>query len=456
MGEILEELISGILGSAEVLVFAWGICQVRLTKDWKRWAAACVLWGLEMAVVCSGVLDEMTIFPIKFLGKMGIISILLMQGKAMPRILQYLFSTFYAAVTFRPIYFGITLLGEFVMDCSAFERIARNLASGFNICVLIMLARQIKKRKQWVSWIQSIPMKYYLLGLFCVFCANGLKSYMAWELAGLDLKNRIFWGILTNMLYLFFISLGIGFAFVNLLKERYYRESSLKSEYLRMAQEHYSELSEHMREVRRIRHDMMAHVNALEHLVSEGKIDGTLNYLHEIKREIDTTSRKAVKVGNELVNAVLEHELKKADSETSFLVEGCLPKECVISDFDMCVLFSNLLSNAVEACKRCSKYPSGIPEGAESSAGIRKGEEKYIRLEIKNWNGKLLIGMTNPVEESVSLEQLGYATSKKDQDHHGYGIYNIRKTVEKYGGDVEFQIEGGVFEARIYFYQEVK
>lgn len=437
MGEIAEESISIILEIVEVLVFAWGICQVKLTKDWKWWVVAGALWIVEIVVMYGRYLDVIIYFPIKFIGNIVIISFMLMQGKAFEKIVQNLFSNFYVAVTFQPIYFGITLLCEYVID-SQTDQVARNLAGGFNICVLIILARQIKKRKQWVSWIRSITMKYYFFGLLCVFCANGLKNYMARELVGLDMKNRFFWGVLANILYLLFMFLGIGFAIVNLLKEQYYKESTLKSEYLEMAQDHYRELAGHMREVKSIRHDMMAHINALEHLISGREIDETINYLHEIKKGIGVASQRAVEVGNELVNAVLDNELKKLDLETDFLVEGCLPKKCIITDFDLCILFSNLLSNAVEACKRCSK------EG-----------EKYIRLEIKNWNGNLLIGVKNPVNESVSLERLGSITSKKDKNNHGYGIYNIRKTVKKYGGDIEFQIEKGVFGVRIYFYQEL-
>ncbi len=209
-------------------------------------------------------------------------------------------------------------------------------------------------------------MKYYIIGIFCGFCASGLQYFMEWETAELDMKNKLFWGILTNSLYLVLYLLGMGVTFINLLKEQYHRESSLKSEYLRMAQEHYNELAGHMREVRSIRHDMMAHVNAVEYLTRQGKTGEVITYLHEMKENIGRKNNKKIDVGNELVNAVLENELKKAGLGTHFSVEGCLTDQPAISDFDLCVIFSNLLSNAVEACKR-----------------IRGMEDKRIQLEIK-------------------------------------------------------------------------
>lgn len=143
-------------------------------------------------------------------------------------------------------------------------------------------------------------------------------------------------------------------------------------------------------------------------------------------------------IGNELVNAVLENELNKADPDTLFSLEGCLPDQPAITDFDLCVIFSNLLANAVEACKRNSEVG-----------------DKMICLEIKQVNGNLLIRIKNPIKEQISLEHLGTYTSKKDTVGHGYGIYNIKKTVEKYGGDIEFQIEEGIFSVQICFYQQI-
>ena len=418
MGVMLEELLSNILGIAEVLVFAWGICQVELTMDWRRWAVACGLWIVEMAVVLSGFWDEMAVVPVTILGNMAITSFLMVSDKILYRVIKYWFCFFYVGIAFRPIYFVITFLNEYAVKLSWIDFGTKNLASGCNICVIVLAAIQIRKRKQWVSWVRSMSLKYYMIGLFCCFCANGLKNYMGWEIAGLDMKNKLFWGILTNILY--------------------YRESSLKSEYLRMAQEHYNNLAEHMFEVRSIRHDMMAHMNAMEYLIQEGKTGEVITYLHEMKENMGRKNNKKIDVGIELVNAVMENELKKADLDTHFSVEGYLADQPAISDFDMCVIFSNLLSNAVEACKRISGM-----------------ENKAIQLEIKQINGNLLIEMKNPIYEQIALERLGAYTSKKDSVSHGYGIYNIRKTIEKYGGDIEFRIEDDIFSARICFYEEM-
>ncbi|MCI8895368.1 MAG: hypothetical protein HFI41_12080 [Lachnospiraceae bacterium] len=94
VGMMLEELLSNILGIVEVLVFAWGICQVELTKDWRRWAVAGGLWIVEMVVVLGGFLDEMAVVPVRILGNMVIIVFLMAQGRTLHKAVKYWFSFF--------------------------------------------------------------------------------------------------------------------------------------------------------------------------------------------------------------------------------------------------------------------------------------------------------------------------------------------------------------------------
>lgn len=59
--------------------------------------------------------------------------------------------------------------------------------------------------------------------------------------------------------------------------------------------------------------------------------------------------------------------------------------------------------------------------------------------------------MENPIEWDVPVEELGSFTSKNEREKHGYGIGNMKQTVEKYGGKIEFHAEKGVFQVKILF-----
>ena len=133
-----------------------------------------------------------------------------------------------------------------------------------------------------------------------------------------------------------------------------------------------------------------------------------------------------------IVDAVLlEAQLRSESLQIFWKVEGRLPSELPIGDFDLCTIFSNLLTNSVEACAK-------IPDG-----------QRYIHLEIRRFSNNLVIEVTNPVKDAVDLEKLGSFTSKADVQNHGYGIANVRAAVEKNYGELSFEKKEGVFMARI-------
>lgn len=425
---MLREMIRDVLAILEIIVWAWGICQMEFTKSRKRWIVGVgilvVSWLINISFLNSEIL-----FPVLQLGyMMG--TVLLFQGKMSKKVMQYWFSVFYLEMIYLPIralLFFISALGKTLW----IDKFQSEILSVLTVFIVFVAGVQIKKRKEWCIWIQSIPTGYYLLGILCSFCANGITAITRSFSTEWDMRFRIVIEVLQTIVVLFFYILGIGFAFVNLWKEQFKRENALKDEYLKMAQNHYQELESHMREVRSLRHDMKNHVLVLENFIQNGKMTEAEDYLQEIKAHQEWKNKPVVNVGNELVNAVLSDGIGK-NKEVRFDCEGILPANMKISDFDLCTIFSNLLSNSMEACK-------SISDG-----------EKKIALSIKTFQNKLLISMENTVDHKVPIEQLGKFTTKKDAKNHGYGIYNVKQTVEKYHGEIEFCQEGNRFQVKVF------
>ena len=57
--------------------------------------------------------------------------------------------------------------------------------------------------------------------------------------------------------------------------------------------------------------------------------------------------------------------------------------------------------------------------------------------------------MENPVEMEVPIEKLGTFTSKIDKKSHGYGIYNVKQTVERNNGNITFLLQNNNFYVKI-------
>ena len=103
-----------------------------------------------------------------------------------------------------------------------------------------------------------------------------------------------------------------------------------------------------------------------------------------------------------------------------------------MEDVDFCVLLSNLLENAREAL--------------EKVMGMR-----LIQMEVKRFREKLYLIVSNSVPEGkIDFN----CTSKTDAVHHGYGIQNVRRVVEKYNGTVQWKQEQGMAVVTIIFRQE--
>lgn len=211
-------------------------------------------------------------------------------------------------------------------------------------------------------------------------------------------------------------------------------ESRLKDQYISMEKEHYLSLENHVKEVRRIRHDMKAHLSAVSHYLSEGQVEKAREYLEKENAKISATDDLTIDVGNPLINAIIAYEKRKMGKEVSFFCEGAFPEgRLPVSEYDLCTIFSNLLANAGEACGRLRE------------------KKKEIFLWIGRGNGKVLIQVENPVEWEIDKEKLFSYTSKKDAKEHGYGLLNVKESVEQNGGEMEIDTEDEKFSVRISF-----
>ena len=425
--EIVHEIILAILGIIEVIVWAWGICQMEFTDKKKSWFVAFIIL-VAARWMSFYIPNENIAFPIRQCGHM-IGTLLIFQGKFGKRLIQYWFSLCYLELIYLPIrmlLFGVRLVNEKIW----LFNYQKYILSISTILLVAFLGFTIRKHKEVCNWIKNIPIGYYILGIICSFCANLLGTATRMFSTEWTTELRVVIEVVQAIVMIFFYLLGIGFAFVNLWKEQYKRENALKDEYLKMSQEHYKELEAHMREVRSIRHDMKNHMFLLQKYIQENNLEQAESYLKEIQQHQQWENKPVVSVGNELVNAVLSYGIEK-QNEVKFICEGLLPPTMSISDFDLCTIFSNLLSNSIEACQRLIS------------------REKQIHLQIKTFQNNLLIQMENPVEMEVPIEKLGTFTSKIDKKSHGYGIYNVKQTVERNNGNITFLLQNNNFYVKI-------
>ena len=208
-------------------------------------------------------------------------------------------------------------------------------------------------------------------------------------------------------------------------------------EYAHMWKKQFEEQERKIAEIRRIKHDMQAHFLVLQYYLDGGMYDEASTYLALMRnQEYTKQTEDDIEVGNPLVNAILKEYLRKGQTKVSLSVKGQLPKHTNVSDYDWCVLFSNMMSNAMEACQKL------------------KNTHKEIHLTITTEENKIGITMKNPLEWEIDTAILGKTTTKEEKELHGFGLKNMNSVVEKYDGSVEYRVESNAFEIKIWLKQD--
>lgn len=175
---------------------------------------------------------------------------------------------------------------------------------------------------------------------------------------------------------------------------------------------------------------MDSHFIITDKYAESGDSDMLKSYLSKIKEQSQYENLSVVNVWNSIVSAVLTEAMRPVDSKEliSLVCDGTLPEKLSISDYDICTIFSNLMANSIEACRRLTE------------------SERRIYIEFSINSNSLCIIFRNPVEWEVDAEHFnGCYTSKSDKLRQGYGAENIKKAVGCYDSDVKIYVKDEMF-----------
>lgn len=185
----------------------------------------------------------------------------------------------------------------------------------------------------------------------------------------------------------------------------------IESQYVR-AQNFYAENA-------KLYHDIKHHLRALERLLQNGDQREALSYIESVQQPLQC-KMIPVHTGVDIVDTVIYEAKEKAEQRNILLVveTPILPSELKLEDREFCVLFANLLNNALEAAK------------------------EQIRLNVAITAGFLVIEMQNDYKEKPVVKN-NHFVSEREQDSlaHGWGMKIIEQIVEKYQGELSIRVD---------------
>lgn len=291
----------------------------------------------------------------------------------------------------------------------------------------------IKRKKRKKRKVQNFFEKYGWITILCMFPSMFLTS------AGITIivresENVVLKEFIEKVSLLSYIS--ILFLIIFLI---YVRSLNLKlksmiqiDEQMKVVQEqYYKTLLEKELETKKSRHDWKNHLICLAELSKKEQTDAAYEYINQLVEQLNQIGGKQYDVGNDIINAILNYYFRDVDEEIVVIVRGICIHDFGINDRDLCIIVSNLISNAIEYLQK----KEGL-EKKEIEVLIRSGE-LYQEITVKN-----------TICKKIRYEQLKQ-TSKSDKKNHGYGISNVKECVERNKGQFYIDIADNIFMAKV-------
>jgi len=189
---------------------------------------------------------------------------------------------------------------------------------------------------------------------------------------------------------------------------------------------HSKEIEELLNTLNGQRYQHSRHIQTIQALIYTEEYDELKEYINGIAGEYRATT-EMLRLGNMALNAVVnvKRELM-ARNDIVFKAEVLAKvNDTGISSWDLSTVIGNILDNAIEAV-------------------LEKPDDRQIYLGTDYKNGFLIFRISNngpQIDKNKNdlgqIFQAGYST--KERETRGYGLYVVKKILDKWGGRIKVQ-----------------
>ena len=349
------------------------------------------------------------------------------------------------------IYQSIIVTEIWFACCVFFTEVFLYLISKFvyNDTVFVMVDGQNMLR--WETYVDGIAVRIISVVVICAVLKNFKYKIKANDCAVLStvfmIGFTVFMFSVYNVLNLnkiphMLIIVGMAiFTFTYLVvflyskNTLYFRDQEQKDK-IQIAQlqqqfAYYQEKLKDEEKVRSVYHDMKNHLLVLQRHILQRQINSpeTTEMVEKLQSQV-AMYEDYVHTGNDILDIILKEKSELArEKSIAFSVTADLNGVDFIEPLDISTIFSNALDNAIEASEK-------LPE-EQGAILVKAGKmQNFFSVLIEN----------NCLQNS---ENTNIRTTKSDDFLHGFGISNMRKAAEKYGGQLTTKYEKGTFTLKI-------
>lgn len=236
------------------------------------------------------------------------------------------------------------------------------------------------------------------------------------------------------MIFILIMGLTVGFyikdiANIRKQNEKLAFEIGLMGIQMDEQRKYHELIAENEEMLKKQRHDLRHHLIAIRELSENGN-KKLKDYLDTLSKNIPCAYMSYCE--NEAVNAIISHYAARCKEEKIvFNAKLIIPKMCRTSlSSDLCIIFGNLLENAIEASQKIEE------------------SKRFIRINSDVSYDLLVITMDNSCDGNfISEDGKFYSTKRKG---FGIGLSSIQSVARKYQGDAKFEVKDGYFQSSVY------
>jgi sensor histidine kinase regulating citrate/malate metabolism len=189
----------------------------------------------------------------------------------------------------------------------------------------------------------------------------------------------------------------------------------------------YQIASENFDKQRKKTHEYKNQIICIESLISSKKYSELEEYVRGISGRL-TKDLDSIHSNNVIVDAILNTKYQEMlEKDILFVFKINDLSKLIISEEDIVIILSNLLSNAIEACEKC--------EGLKTVKLKFTIEDDNTIISVKNTHKNVLVFHEGQIQ----------TTKKEDVAEHGVGVKNIIEVILKYKGSYAIQNDNQEF-----------
>lgn len=293
------------------------------------------------------------------------------------------------------------------------------------LCIIIVIFFNYWKRER-----EALHIKY----IIPIYIIPVVSICTLFFLADYSVSVELEWPR-AALFYLMLAGLIVVNIFIVYLYDKIWEseQNRIKLEILQRQVIYYSELKSSYSKSAAMRHDYEKHLYILSMLIEEERYEELKDYISKMKT-MGKEHQVESYTNNIVLDAIISEKHQAAEKMgIDFFVSAEQMGEKIQEPMYLCILFGNILDNALEACERILK---------------KSCENAYIKVRIYkdskiDGNG-IYISVINSSEKPV--EKAGsYISHKGNPLRHGFGLKNVEEVVCKMNGTCVFGYEDKEF-----------